>query len=92
MFLPVSSLIVISRLAINDHYLFFTSVDAIFKTVISIYAQDMLSPLPSLEEVLICNQRTTVEEVNIRLIGTNSVYYIMLQWLNTQLVCLAKVI
>ena len=42
-----------------------TLVGAIFKTVISIYAQDKLSPLPSLEEVLICNQRTTVEEVII---------------------------
>lgn len=36
---------------------------AIFKTVISIYAQEKAAPLPSLEEILICNQRTTVEEV-----------------------------
>ena len=42
-----------------------TFIGAIFKTVISIYAQDKVSPLPSLEEVLICNQRTTVEEVLI---------------------------
>ena len=37
----------------------------IFKTVISMYAQGnyKLSPLPSLEEVLICDHNTTVEEV-----------------------------
>ena len=32
----------------------------------------MLSPLPSLEEVLICNEKTTVEEVTVCLVGTNS--------------------
>lgn len=40
----------------------------IFKTVISIYAQGdnyKLLPLPSLEEVLICDHNTTVEEVCI---------------------------
>ena len=41
-----------------------TFVGSVFKTVISIYAQDKLSPLPSLEEVLICNERTTFEEVS----------------------------
>ena len=42
----------------------------IFKTVISIYAQGdnyKLLPLPSLEEVLICDHNTTVEEVGIYL-------------------------
>ena len=42
-------------------------VGDIFKTVISIYAQGdnyKLLPLPSLEEVLICDHNTTVEEVN----------------------------
>ena len=41
-------------------------VDDIFKTVISIYVQGdnyKLLPLPSLEEVLICDHSTTVEEV-----------------------------
>ena len=40
----------------------------IFKTVISIYAQGdnyKLLPLPSWEEVLICDHNTTVEEVNL---------------------------
>lgn len=42
----------------------------IFKTVISIYAQGnyKLSPLPSLEEVLICDRNTTVEEVTLVII------------------------
>ena len=42
-------------------------VGDIFKTVISIYAQGdnyKHLPLPSLEEVLICDHNTTVEEVN----------------------------
>ena len=41
----------------------------IFKTVISIYAQEnyKLLPLPTLEEVLICDHNTTVEEVNLML-------------------------
>ena len=39
----------------------------IFKTVISIYAQEnyKLLLLPTLEEVLICDHNTTVEEVNL---------------------------
>ena len=42
-------------------------VGDIFKTVISIYAQGniKLLPLPSLEEVLICDHDTTIEEVCI---------------------------
>ena len=38
----------------------------VFKIVISLYVRGnyKLLPLPSLEEVLICNNRTTVEEVN----------------------------
>lgn len=54
-------LIMISRLHVIYGYI----LGAIFKTIISIYAQDMLSPLPSLEEILICNQATSVEEVNV---------------------------
>ena len=48
-------------------YIVHTYVGDIFKTVISIYAQGdnyKLLPLPSLEEVLICDHNTTVEEVN----------------------------
>ena len=57
-----------SKLSDNDFlinnylHLHFICTGAIFKIVMSIYAQGML-PLPSLEEVLICSQRTTVEEV-----------------------------
>ena len=46
-----------------------TFVGDVFKIVISIYAQDKLSSLPSLEEILICNERTTVEEVGILFCG-----------------------
>ena len=38
-------------------------VGDVFKAVISLYVRDKTSPLPSLEEVLICNHNTTVEEV-----------------------------
>ena len=47
-------------------------VGDIFKTVISIYAQGdnyKHLPLPSLEEVLICDHNTTVEEVNYFLVS-----------------------
>ena len=46
-----------------------TFVGDVFKIVISIYAQDKLSFLPLLEEILICNERTTVEEVGILFCG-----------------------
>ena len=62
MFLPVSFDIKIAQLVTYVHgYIFI--LGAIFKTVISIYAQEKAAPLPSLEEILICNERTTVEEV-----------------------------
>ena len=55
------SFLMISRLPVICSYI----LGATFKATISIYAQDKLSPLPSLEEILICNERTTVEEVKI---------------------------
>ena len=36
------------------------------KTVLSLYMEDKAMPLPSLEEVLICTQQTTEEEVLLR--------------------------
>ena len=38
-------------------------IGEVFKAVVSLYARDKTSPLPSLDEVLICNHETTVEEV-----------------------------
>jgi len=35
----------------------------VFKAVISLYVRDVTLPLPTLDEVLICNNKTTVEEV-----------------------------
>ena len=61
-FLHVSFLVMISYLVGYNLYMV-TFIGDVFKTVVSIYAQDKLSPLPSLEEILICNERTTVEEV-----------------------------
>ncbi|XP_065899482.1 E3 ubiquitin-protein ligase rnf213-alpha-like isoform X2 [Dysidea avara] len=37
----------------------------VLNAVISLYVHDMHSPLPSLEEVLICNHKTTVEELSL---------------------------
>ncbi|XP_065899490.1 E3 ubiquitin-protein ligase rnf213-alpha-like isoform X3 [Dysidea avara] len=37
----------------------------VFKAVVSLYARDKTSPLPSLDEVLICNHETTVEEISL---------------------------
>ena len=60
-FLSVPSCKFSSKLSTYLCYVFI--LGAIFKTVISIYAQEKSAPLPSLEEILVCNQRTTVEEV-----------------------------
>ena len=37
--------------------------DDIFKATLSVYVDDNQSPLPTLEEVLVCNPSTTAEEV-----------------------------
>ena len=38
-------------------------LDNVLKTVLSMYMEDQTMPLPFLEEVLICTQQTTEEEV-----------------------------
>ena len=60
-----------SRLSskLSTHLCYVFILGDICKTVISIYAQETLAPLPSLEEILVCNQRTTVEEVVLFLPG-----------------------
>ena len=50
------------------------------KTVLSLYMEDKAMPLPSLEEVLICTQQTTEEEVLLRVDLQHSVViYIFIQ-------------
>jgi hypothetical protein len=40
-----------------------TSIDDILRTVLALYMDDENLPLPTLEEVLICDFTTTAEEV-----------------------------
>ena len=45
------------------------------KTVLSLYMEDKAMPLPSLEEVLICTQQTTEEEVLMRVLIFSCILY-----------------
>ena len=38
-------------------------LDNVLRTVLALFMEDEALPLPSLEEVLICNPNTTAEEV-----------------------------
>lgn len=38
-------------------------VDNVLRTVLALFMEDEDLPLPTLEEILICNQTTTAEEV-----------------------------
>ena len=60
--------------------IFFCFTGDVFKAVISLYVADITLPLPSLDEVLICNHKTTVEEVCILVM--NKIYLIMSCTLN----------
>jgi hypothetical protein len=42
---------------------FFSFLDNVLRTVLALFMEDEALPLPSLEEVLICNPNTTAEEV-----------------------------
>ena len=46
----------------NDTALFIF-LDNVLRTVLALFMEDESLPLPSLEEVLICNPNTTAEEV-----------------------------
>ena len=48
------------------HYRNLIFSENVLKTVLSLYMEDKALPLPSLEEVLICTQQTTEEEVLMR--------------------------
>ena len=55
------------------------SPEDVLKTVLSLYLQDDSLPMPTLEEVLICNKYTTLEEVTLlwkRAIGDPSKFRI----------------
>ena len=43
-------------------------LENVLKTVLSLYMEDQTMPLPFLEEVLICTQQTTEEEVWINIL------------------------
>jgi len=58
----------------------------VFKAVISLYVRDKTSPLPSLEEVLICNHNTTVEEVHMHAFYMH-LYVQMLAVLTVETMC-----
>ena len=66
------------NLIVTDHNTFIS--DNVLKTVLSLYMEDKAMPLPSLEEVLICTQQTTEEEVLLRVDLQHSVViYIFIQ-------------
>ena len=44
-------------------YVTINVIDDVLKTVLSLYMEDEMLPLPTLSEVLICNSSTTTEEV-----------------------------
>ena len=50
-------------------YPYFFVVD-VLRTVLTLYVENEDLPLPTLEEVLICNQDTTAEEVNKLIMDT----------------------
>jgi hypothetical protein len=45
------------------HFCLFSSLDNVLRTALALFMEDEALPLPSLEEVLICNPNTTAEEV-----------------------------
>ena len=49
--------------SINSVTMHFFHLDNVLRTVLALFMEDEALPLPSLEEVLICNPNTTAEEV-----------------------------
>ena len=45
--------------------MFYALIDNVLKTVLSLYMENKDLPLPTYEEVLICNESTTAEEVTL---------------------------
>ena len=60
----------------------------VLRTVLTVYMENEDLPLPTLEEVLVCNQDTTTEEVNIPTYMT--IVVICTLWLAVKMhVCIA---
>ena len=55
-------------------------LDDVLRTVLTLYMENEDLPLPTLDEVLICNQATTAEEVNIIYIHSYDVHIVMFVW------------
>ena len=55
---------------------FFFLVDNVLRTVLALFMEDEALPLPTLEEVLICNPNTTAEEVRDCPCVANHIVYI----------------
>ena len=47
------------------HTAFFLIAEEVLSTVLGIYMEDTTSSLPTFEEVLLCNEKTTAEEVSL---------------------------
>lgn len=61
---PSESIIIIMLNVIMDSTLYIcTSIDAILRSTLSFYMENTSIPLPTPEEVLVCNPSTTAEEV-----------------------------
>ena len=54
---------------------FLSFLDNVLKTVLALFMEDAALPLPSLEEVLICNPNTTTEEVRARVPPSYTIVY-----------------
>ena len=52
-------------ISINSVTVHFFHLDNVLRTVLALFMEDEALPLPSLEEVLICNPNTTAEEVRV---------------------------
>jgi hypothetical protein len=52
-------------LRVGQPHLLVVSPEQVLKAALSLYMEDSDLPMPTLEEILICNQDTTIEEVNL---------------------------
>ena len=49
----------------KEHNFYLIFLDKVLKTVLSLYMESKDLPMPTYEEVLICNENTTEEEVTL---------------------------
>ena len=50
---------------IIPHVLFLINIGCVLRTALTLYMEDEALPLPTLEEVLLCDSTTTVEQVSL---------------------------